>query len=311
MSGHGQRISVAMATYNGARFLGEQLDSIYGQTVPPDEVYVSDDCSSDGTAEILEAYARSHGLRYGINTGTLGFVRNFERALAQTTGALVLLADQDDLWEPEKIEVLLAHRGSAEIVCSDSALIDAHGRLLAPSFRCHSALEVPDSDQFHVLLYSNFVQGATALVARSLLDRALPFPEGIFYHDWWLALVAARRGPIRYVDRALHRYRLHGGNDTGAMDRSSLLRRTLSYLRRPSEDRVRDLRSRLRQVEVVAEHLALGDPQVLRAMAYMRAKLEGRRVRATRIAISDRRYIYPDRRGKDLIASFVRDAFLD
>ena len=104
-------ISIALATYNGGRFLREQLDSIYAQTWRNIEVVASDDRSSDDTVAILEEYGQSHGLRYEINDENLGFVRNFEKILARCTGDFIALADQDDIWLPDKLERLIAGIG--------------------------------------------------------------------------------------------------------------------------------------------------------------------------------------------------------
>ena len=101
------KVSIAIATYNGATFLREQLDSLYNQTVQPDEIFVSDDCSNDGTVEILEEYHRTKGLKYTVNEHNLGFNKNFENALKNTTGEFIMICDQDDIWMPEKVEVLL------------------------------------------------------------------------------------------------------------------------------------------------------------------------------------------------------------
>jgi glycosyltransferase involved in cell wall biosynthesis len=91
-------ISLAMPTYNGERFLREQLDSIYNQTIVPDEVIVVDDCSTDGTISILEEYKKKYGLKYWVNEKNLGYNKNFEKAISLCTGDYIALSDQDDVW---------------------------------------------------------------------------------------------------------------------------------------------------------------------------------------------------------------------
>ena len=126
-------ISIALATYNGGRFLREQLDSIYAQTWRPIDVVACDDRSSDDTVAILEEYRQRHGLRYEVNERNLGFVRNFEKVMALCRGEFIALADQDDVWLPEKLERLMAGIGDASLVYSDAFLIDDEGRELPGS----------------------------------------------------------------------------------------------------------------------------------------------------------------------------------
>src|SRR5688572_32515873 len=97
-------VSIAIATYNGEKFLRQQLDSIYAQSYPNIEVVVSDDRSTDATAGVLEEYRRRHGLAYGVNETRLGYPRNFERAASMCRGAYIAFADQDDIFLPHKIE---------------------------------------------------------------------------------------------------------------------------------------------------------------------------------------------------------------
>ena len=205
-------VSVAMATYNGERYLKEQLDSIYAQTYKNIEVIVTDDCSSDKTVKILEQYAESHGLRYSVNETNLGFVKNFERAISLCKGAYIALADQDDVWEREKIEVLVREIGSDLLIHSDCSIIDGKSAVTAPYWKRERGFNIKVEN----LLRANVVTGCTVLFKRELLKSALPFPEGIAYHDWWLALCAANLNKIVYIPSCLTRYRQHTGQNTGS-----------------------------------------------------------------------------------------------
>jgi glycosyltransferase involved in cell wall biosynthesis len=207
-------ISIAMGTYNGEKYLKEQLDSIYAQTYTNIEVIVTDDCSSDTTVEILEQYAKSHGLRYFVNEHNLGFVKNFEKAISLCLGQYIALADQDDVWEKEKIEFLVRHLGGSSLIHSDASLINDAGVVFSSSYTRYSK-KVLHKDIFSYLMGNN-VTGCTALFSRELLDFALPFPEGIFAHDWWLAVCAFKNGRIVYCDYPLIRYRQHASNQIGA-----------------------------------------------------------------------------------------------
>src|SRR5438874_4960935 len=130
-----RQLSVAMCTYNGARFLPEQLDSIAGQTRIPDELVVCDDHSSDETAEILRVFGRkvAFTVRTEINNQNLGSTKNFEKAIGLCQGEIIALADQDDIWKPQKLAVLektLADHPEAGYVFSDAELVDARGERL-------------------------------------------------------------------------------------------------------------------------------------------------------------------------------------
>jgi glycosyltransferase involved in cell wall biosynthesis len=203
-------ISVAVCTYNGERFLREQLDSLIRQDYPNLEIIVSDDCSSDATLEILEEYAETHTqITVFQNSSNLGFVRNFEKCLRLCSGQYIALCDQDDIWFPEKISSLYNEIGSADLIYSAVELIDHAGTKLSTPFpnvnriegRCHLAL-----------LFSNCVTGHTCLFKTQLLESALPIPSGVKLHDQWIAFVAASRSGIKASPRVLSYYRKHDNN---------------------------------------------------------------------------------------------------
>ena len=210
-------VSIAMAAYNGEKFLREQLDSILSQTHRELEIIICDDRSSDSTAAILEEYAtRDKRIRLFVNANNLGLVKNFEKALSLCSGEYIALSDQDDIWEKEKISTLLREIGNASLIHSDASLIDAGGKVFARSYSRHSR-KILDKNLYSYVLGNN-VTGCTALFSRQLLEHALPFPDHVFVHDWWLALCAYKHGGIVYCDMPLVRYRQHGNNQIGAAD---------------------------------------------------------------------------------------------
>ncbi len=206
-------VSVALATYQGERFLREQLETIYAQTWPNLEVVATDDASRDGTVSILAEYAERRGLRYEVNPQNVGIAQNFGRALALCRGDLVALADQDDLWKPHKIARLVEAVGDATLIyCSIGEVIEPDGERRMdpshePSFRF--ARVHGSGRPVRYLLAENFVVSHSMLFRRELLDLALPIPETFFYPDGWLALLAACRGGIRFLDEPLQTYRRH------------------------------------------------------------------------------------------------------
>jgi glycosyltransferase involved in cell wall biosynthesis len=225
-------VSVALCTHNGAAYLAEQLGSILSGTVIPDEIVVSDDASTDDTVGIAERILGSSGVEHRIlrNPAPLGVSRNFESAIVATTGDIVVLSDQDDVWEPDRLSVALDAFGADPRVLlhhSNAALVDSAGEVLpddlfeALGISSATLAELAGENAFDLLLRRNLVTGATAAFRRELVAAASPFPAA-WVHDEWLAIIAASKGRIRPEPRRLIRYRQHGRNQIGAT------RRTLS-----------------------------------------------------------------------------------
>lgn len=208
-------VSIALATYNGEKFLAEFLDSVYSQSYQNIEVIAIDDCSTDETAIILEKYKQTHGLKYKVNPKNLGFIKNFEKVLSLCSGEYIALADQDDIWFPEKIPTLLDNIGNHLLIHSDAILIDAEKNKIADSFTRFSNKKVRLTSFKNLLFYNN-VTGCTSMIKKELIQKALPFPDKIIYHDWWLALVAAKYGNIQYLQEPFLYYRQHENISGGA-----------------------------------------------------------------------------------------------
>lgn len=214
-----EKVSIALTTFNGEKYLRPLLNSIFQQTYKPLEVVAVDDYSTDGTVEILKEYSKRFPLRYIVNKSRLGFIKNFERAISLCEGSYVALADQDDVWIPQKLEILISQIGDRSIVCSDFSLIDGDGCLIAPSFRRDLNVPIPDfAKQFYSLVFINFVQGCTCLFRRDFKEYILPIPIEAMSHDWWIGIIATQRNGIAYVDRPLVMYRQHSKNTLGAKE---------------------------------------------------------------------------------------------
>lgn len=203
-------ISIAMCTYNGEHYLAEQLDSILTQSYRNLELVIVDDCSRDGTMAILRDYAlRDQRIRIVENESNIGFVKNFEKAISECQGETVALADQDDIWFPEKIASLAAAIGDNWLIYSKVAVVNADGDIQDIAFPPVNRLEgrCPLS-----LILNNCVTGHTCLMRRELLDLALPAMSEMPYHDQWLAIVASSRGKLKAGDEVLSYYRKHDDN---------------------------------------------------------------------------------------------------
>lgn len=225
-----QRISVALGAHNGERFVGEQISSILAQTRPVDEIVLSDDASSDRTVEIVESAVADHLAKHGVapelvilcNDPPLHVTKNFEQALVRSTGDLVALCDQDDMWHPERIERLAARFEDPQVlfVFSNARQVDAEGEYLGHDLFEALAMSpgerglIEQGRAFEQFMRRNLATGATAMLRRSLVDLATPFPEA-WLHDEWLALVAAAFDGVRMHDEALTDYRQHGNNQVG------------------------------------------------------------------------------------------------
>ncbi len=207
-------ISIAMTTYNGEKYLRYQLDSIYNQTFRDFEVIVCDDCSTDSTVSILDEYKKSFGLSYFINNNRLGFVKNFEKVIGMCTGEYIALCDQDDIWLPEKLQVLLNNIADHSLCCSDAIIIDSNENIISDSVYSHSGIKFYKEEQFNYLIYANYVIGCTMLFKRDLLNYIIPFPINTTYHDWWIAIVASLKDEIIFLNKPLIKYRSHGDNQS-------------------------------------------------------------------------------------------------
>jgi len=230
------RVSVALCTHQGERWIEEQLRSILAQTVPVAEIVVGDDASTDRTPDIVRALAAETDvpIRIRHHAVALGVAGNFADAIAATTGDVVALSDQDDVWHPDRLERLLPHLDGVALVHSDARLVDADGAplgaTLADSLEM-SAWEraaMADGRAVQALLRRNLVTGATAIVRRDAAMAALPIPAG-WIHDEWLAMCAALGGGVRFVPEQTIDYRQHGGNQIGVrrLGAADKLRRVL------------------------------------------------------------------------------------
>ena len=279
-------ISVAIGTHNGARFIAEQLTSILDQTLAPDEIVLSDDASTDGTVELAERLVADHpgSTRLVVlrNATPLRVTANFAQAIAATTGDLVALADQDDVWMPHRLERAVAEftaRPSLTLLHADARLVDERGEPIGGTLLEAIEVSVAERDlyraraAFDALLRRNLVTGATTMFRRALFETASPLPAG-WVHDEWLAIIAAATGEVDMIEVPLIDYRQHGGNQIGAQ-RLSLT----GKLRRMLEPR-RARNARLAaNSAVLAERLDGLDGVALEHRAAAHEKAEHERVR--------------------------------
>lgn len=204
------QVSIAMCTYNGERFLREQMDSLVSQDYPNLEIIIVDDCSTDSTVEILQKYAIHHPhIHIHCNETNLGFRRNFEKAIGLCSADLISLCDQDDIWFSDKISKLVQAIDGANLIYSEIQLADECANPIDRDFppanllqgRCHMGL-----------IFDNCVTGHASLIRKSVLKFALPIPDSVELHDHWIAFVAAANGGIKVFPEKLSLYRQHDCN---------------------------------------------------------------------------------------------------
>ena len=203
-------VSVALAAYNGMRFLDGQIDSILPQLESGDELVVSCDPSTDGTWEHLKTLSEKDGrIRPFPGTGQ-GVQENFENALTHCVGDVIFLSDQDDVWLPGKVAAVLdaLEKTGAGIVLHDARVTDAEGNILEPSF---FRMRGCKPGYLRNLLKNSYI-GCCMAFRKEVLLPALPFPGNIPMHDQWLGLIGSRFFPVVFLEQPLILYRRHGEN---------------------------------------------------------------------------------------------------
>lgn len=214
----GNKISIAIAVYNGGKYLREQLDSLYTQTLIPDEIVAIDDCSTDNTTNILEEYHKKYGLIYHINETTLGVNKNFEKAIRLCSNDYIALCDQDDIWMPHKIEtsfkqLKLVENNIPTLVSSGSINVDENLNIISePEAK-------KDSDSYITTLLGHYSQGSSLMMNRALLEYILPFPTDTrIIFDIYIGLIAAMVGNKYNIAEKLMYYRHHQSNLCGVIN---------------------------------------------------------------------------------------------
>lgn len=220
------RISVVMATYNGEKFLSEQLLSLLNQTRKPDEVVICDDCSEDHTVEIAQKFIEENRLNHWRileNNANLGYVRNFRKAMCIATGDIIFLSDQDDIWCAEKLSVMCTvmekNQQMDALVCGYD-VIDAKGMRVVPQPQKFYIPPIGTGELVKVqcgkVLYENMAQGCAGAYRRNIVDAYCQAEQCcVIPHDWALHMLAYERGGLYYLNRELIHYRVHADNVTG------------------------------------------------------------------------------------------------
>jgi len=206
-------VSIAMASYNGERFIEEQIKSILNQTYKNIELVIVDDGSNDKTINIIQNLQKKHpNIRLSINEQNCGVTLTFNRAVAECKGIFIAFSDQDDLWVDHKIETLINEIGDHDAIYGNSLLVDEEGTSLDKRFS--SMMHLKNYYSGMPFLLSNTVAGHAMLAKADFLKRIQPFPSNLYF-DLWIAFNAAATNGIKYVDEVLVHYRQHSNNAVG------------------------------------------------------------------------------------------------
>jgi glycosyltransferase involved in cell wall biosynthesis len=296
-------VSVAMCTFNGARFLPEQLASLVEQTRPPDELIICDDSSTDDTGTLLERFTKDapFPVHLHYNQVNLGSTKNFEQAIRYCRGEIIALCDQDDVWYPEKIErteALFNARPDVGMVFADAEVVDKDGSPQKQTlwqiidFGPDLQKLVRSQQAFKVFFKHTVATGATMSFRSNFRDILLPIPgKASVIHDAWIALIISSIAPVEIIESPLIKYRSHPNQQIGARhrelsshddedDRMSILlnsaRRKNSY--EPEIEKLRALSERLATTKT---YLSVADAADLkRKLNHLqtRASISGKRI---------------------------------
>ncbi len=225
-------VTVLLATYNGEKYLEEQLKSILDQTYSDFRIVIRDDGSTDNTIEIINRYAEIFPDKIEVcptSSPTHSAAGNFFKLIELYNDDYIMLSDQDDKWLPDKIEKTLAVMQRAEkenenspiLVHTDLYVVDKELNVISNSFINYQRLS-PERTELNNLLMQNSITGCTVMFNRALHEKLFTLPTVTAMHDWWLGLIAAAFGKIVFLNAPTMLYRQHGNNEVGAKDAKSL-----------------------------------------------------------------------------------------
>lgn len=215
------QISIILATYNGATYLREQMKSILCQTYQDFELIIRDDGSTDATLELIAEYAaQDPRIKIMPNTGNLGINENFYTLMEEAQGEYVAISDQDDIWEHDKLEILLQYLGGADLAYTDSQLIDAEGSSIGISLIETRTIKPKEGRNIMSFFYRNTVSGHACLFRRELVSRIVETGRQAptMMYDMVVATAASFGEGVRYyAERPLTFHRIHTANNHNKM----------------------------------------------------------------------------------------------
>ncbi len=225
-----QTLSIALCTYNGSKFLREQLQSLASQTLQPFEVVITDDCSNDDTLSIIQEFDKLLNIKVFVNDYSLKVTKNFEKAVSLCSGDLIFMCDQDDIWHPDKLAKISQYfqdNPTQLAVFSDAELVDEQGVNLNKNFFSAVRFQETQIQEFKegkvvkLLLAGNRSAGCMMAFRKELVDKIIPFPTHIplMIHDNWLTIVVAMLDSLGLIEEKLISYRQHNLQQIGTREK--------------------------------------------------------------------------------------------
>jgi glycosyltransferase involved in cell wall biosynthesis len=223
-------VSIIVATYNGEKYLLEQLNSIANQSYKNIEIIICDDDSKDGTKNIIKTFAENTpNVYYYLNVHNEGVNKNFENGFLKAKGDFIAIADQDDIWLPNKIETQIDLFTNKDILLTHSMSVRFSGNSLPTKEYQNNTIPFEGNDVKKLLL-RNSVSGHNIIFRKQLLNQILPIPAGIYY-DWWIVQTAAVNGKVAATNKVLAYQRAHDANIT-VKKRTTINQSSLEYAER-------------------------------------------------------------------------------
>lgn len=222
-------ISVAMCTYNGEKYIREQLETIIKQTITVNEIIICDDISTDNTVSIIKEFQEKHPnlIKLFINEKNLKSVKNFEKAIGLCNNEIIFLSDQDDIWMDNKVEKILdffSQNKNLDAVCTNYNIIDENSIIQINNFTLCDVLNdiKNETKYFNVLeilvFVSNFATGCTMAFKKNLVNKIIPIPIiKDYHHDEWIALIASLENKFDFLNEKLISYRIHNNQQVGGI----------------------------------------------------------------------------------------------
>ncbi|RMF44251.1 MAG: glycosyltransferase family 2 protein [Deltaproteobacteria bacterium] len=231
-----QKVDIVLPMYNGTPFLVEQLDSLLCQSYGNFNLFAIDDASTDGTVELFKNIVSKagRGAYLEVNEVNRGIIDSLNSIICKTQAPYIMLCDQDDIWEREKvkralseIEKLEARLGTQTpiLVYTDLKVVNSEGSLIAESYMRYMSMANKPPERLGRIVMQNRATGCACIFNRSLKDLAFPVPAEAIMHDWWLFLVASVFGTAHFCPDNSTRYRQHEKNSVGAVQPGRRLKR--------------------------------------------------------------------------------------
>ena len=225
-----KKVDILLATYNGEKYLKEQIDSILNQSFDDFRLIISDDCSTDNTKNILEEYKKKDSrIELYFSNENKGIAQNFEFLLSKVKSDYFMFSDQDDIWKKEKIEksIYKLEKSNLDLAFSDLEVVNENLQVICKSYWKLKGFykKIKKYNNFESLYLNNYITGCTIICKSKWIEKIMPIPKTskFILHDYWLSLIVSQTGTIGFIDEPLIKYRQHKNNRVGSKKQSDYI----------------------------------------------------------------------------------------